>query len=581
MNLSRLVPALDWAKTYHRDFFRRDLLAGFTVAIMVIPQGMAYALLAGLPPIYGLYSSIVPLILYVVFGTSRQLSVGPVAIVSLLVLASLSKIAPPQSPEFISLAITTAFLAGLIQVALGSLRLGFLIEFLSNPVLVGFTAAAALIIAFSQIKFLLGITVERVSQLHVVLIEIVQNLGNIHVLTMMVGLGSLLTMILVRRFSRKIPYALVAVIVSTISVYIFRLDQAGVQVVGDVPKGLPAFAVPNMSLSTLELLLPLALTICLISFIESLAIAKNLEKRDKTYRVVPDQELIALGISKVGGAFFQAFPTTGSFTRSAINFFSGAKTGVSSWIAALVVAFSLLFLTPLFYFIPNAVLAAIVIMAVSNLIDIKEIKTLWNQDRKDFYSLLATFLITLFVGVQQGVLAGVILSLAFIIYRSTHPHVAILGQLKGSTDFRNLSRFPEANTWQDILILRFDAQLYFGNSKYFEDLIHRLMTEKGKTLKYLVVDGTAITDIDSTGFHMLHYLIEELCQEDIELHLAGFPGPARDKIYKTGTLEKLLGGRMHFNVNDAIKYIKEGKAISGLLTDEITSSHHNNDNDRQ
>ncbi|MDH3651139.1 MAG: solute carrier family 26 protein, partial [Saprospiraceae bacterium] len=535
MNWTSLVPALDWARTYNTGFFRKDFLAGLTVAIMLIPQGMAYALLAGLPPIYGLYASIVPLVLYLGFGSSRQLSVGPVAIVSLLVLASLSEMAAPQSPEFISLAITAALMAGLIQVVLGSLRLGFLIEFLSHPVLVGFTAAAALIIGFSQVKFLFGISLERVSQLHVILIELFGKVSDMHALTAAVGFGSLLLMILIRKLSKRIPSALAAVVVATLVVWAFRLDELGVQVVGSVPKGLPSFLVPDLSLSTMEQLLPLALTICLISFIESLAIAKNIQKRDKSYRIVPNQELLALGISKIAGSFFQAFPTTGSFTRSAINFFSGAKTGVSSLIAAGVVALSLLFLTPLFYFIPNAVLGAIVVMAVAGLIEFKEIRDLWRFDRKDFLSLLTTFLVTLFVGVQEGVLTGVILSLGFIIYRSSYPHVAILGRLPGSTDFRNLTRFPEATTWDDILIMRFDAQLYFGNAKQFQDIIEDLIGEKGSSLKYIILDGTSITDVDSTGFHMLHDLIDDMRRNDIELHFAGCPGPVRDLIYKTGT----------------------------------------------
>ena len=324
MKLGQILPIAEWLPNYNKKDFKGDLIAGLTVAIMLIPQGMAYALLAGLPPIYGLYAGIVPLLLYAFFGSSRQLSVGPVALVSLLVLAGVGQFAEPKSELFITLAITTALIAGIIQVILGAFRLGFLINFLSHPVIAGFTSAAAFIIGFSQLRNLLGIDISRSNKIHVIVSDAILHLQDVNYVTLGIAIGSIALMLVLKKIKKSMPYALIAVIIGTTIVWGFNLDSMGVATVGEVPRGLPGFTVPKLTFQQILDLLPLALTICLISFIESLAIAKTIESRHKNYKVSPNQELLALGFAKIGGAFFQAFPTTGSFTRSAINDEAGA-----------------------------------------------------------------------------------------------------------------------------------------------------------------------------------------------------------------------------------------------------------------
>jgi SulP family sulfate permease len=536
-------------------------MAGITVAVMFVPQGMAYALLAGLPPIYGLYTGIVPLFLYAFFGSSRHLSVGPVALVSLLVLSGLSEFAEPQSAEFVSLAITTALIAGSIQLILGGLRLGFLINFLSHPVIVGFTSAAALIIGFSQVKNLLGIDLGRSNKIHIVIQDAITHIQDIHWPTFIIGILGIALIAFLKKWNRKLPGALIAVVISTIVVYVFSLHKSGVSIVGDVPQGLPGFLMPDLSVDRIQQLFPLALTICLISFIESLAISKSIEAKEKNYRVEPNQELFALGITKIGGAFFQSFPTTGSFTRSAINHQSGAKTGISSIISALLIAMTLLLLTPLFYYLPKAILASIIVMAVTSLINFKEIKELWVYDRKDLLTLIATFLVTITIGVQEGVLTGVVLSLAFIIYQNSRPHVAVLGQLPDTHHYRNITNFPQAIQRDDVLIGRFDAQLYFGNASYFRDIFESFVQDKETSLRYFILDASGISDMDSSGVHILKDFVKYLRSKQIEFVIAGCIGPMRDLFVKTSLFELIHQDHFFLTVKDAMDQIKEDKLI--------------------
>ena len=556
MKLGQILPIAEWLPGYSKKDFKGDLLAGLTVAIMLIPQGMAYALLAGLPPIYGLYAGIVPLLLYAFFGTSRQLSVGPVALVSLLILSGVSQFAEPKSELFIALAITTALIAGIIQVLLGVFRLGFLINFLSHPVISGFTSAAAFIIGFSQLRNLLGIDIPRSNKIHIIVSDAVTHLQEVNFITLGIGVGAIVLMLILKRIKKSLPVALIAVIVGTLIVWGLGLDAQGVDTVGKVPRGLPKFLAPDLNFQLIMDLLPLALTICLISFIESLAIAKTIESRHKNYRVIPNQELIALGLAKIGGAFFQAFPTTGSFTRSAINDEAGAKTGISSIISASIIAVILLFLTPLFFYLPKAILAAIIVVAVLGLIDYEGAIKLWKSDRRDFASLITTFVITLTIGIQAGVFAGVILSIGFIIFQNSKPHIAILGRMPDTAKYRNISRFPKAIQWDDIVIMRFDAQLYFANAEFFRETIETITARKNGELKLIILDCSSIHDVDSSGVQVLKDVINFLNDRDIKFYLSGVIGPVRDMFAKTELMETIGLENQFLRVHDAVVYYK-------------------------
>ena len=552
-NVRAFIPILDWLPKYKKSYLRGDLLAGLTVGVMLVPQGMAYGLLAGLPPIYGLYASIIPLFLYSFFGTSRQLSVGPVALVSLLILAGVGQFAETGTEAFIGMAIATALIAGVIQILLGAFRLGFLINFLSHPVIAGFTSAAAFIIGLSQLKNLLGINIPRSNFIHEVIISTAQNIGDVHWPTVALGFGGIAFILILKRVNKAIPGALLAVIFSTAGVFFFGLHGHGVEIVKEVPRGLPPVSVPKINGPMVVQLLPLALTICLISFIESLAIAKTIEAMHKNYRVVPNQELIALGLTKIGGAFFHSYPTTGSFTRSAVNNDSGAKTGVSSMVSAVLIAITLLFLTPLFFYLPKAILASIIVVAVINLVDYKEAIHLWHKDRRDFMTMIVTFVATLTLGIQDGVFTGVILSLAFMVYRNSKPHISILGQLPGSRNYRNIDRFGSAIRQDEILIVRFDAQLYFGNATYFRESLEALVNKEGKELKLLILDASSIHDVDSSGVKTIEELLAFLQQRNVGLYISGAIGPVRDVLKKNGLVEK-IGARNHFMfVHDAVE----------------------------
>ena len=544
------------------EVLRRDLIAGITVAVMLIPQGMAYGILAGIPAIYGLYAALVPLLIYPLFGSSRHLSVGPVALVSIIVLSSLSAISTPGSEEFISLAILTALIAGIIQVAMSGLKLGVLVNYLSEPVISGFTAAAAIIISLSQLKYLLGIPLSRTSTVVALITDLIDNIGHFHLLTFLVGFVGVLLILGLKRFSKKMPAALIAVVISTALVYAFNWHNLGVDIVGEVPKGLPAFSIAFFNLDSVIKVLPLALIICLISFIESLSIAKTIASKHERYRIDANAELLGLGMAKIIGSFFQAFPNTGSFTRSAINNESGAETGWSSIFAAVIVGLTLIFLTPLFYFLPKPILAAVVISAVAGLISIPYVTELYRLDKKDFYVFMITFTLTLILGVQEGVFAGIALSVIMVLQKSSKPHMAVLGALEDGTTYRNINRYPEAETREGILIIRYDDDLFFGNADHFYDEI-LYEVETRKNIEYVVLNAAAMTLIDSTGMHKLKALIHTLRQKNIQMVITNLRGPMRDLFEKAG-MNDMLGDNGQFHtIKDAVADIDKKQSEPG------------------
>jgi len=521
---------------------------------------MAYAVLAGMPPVYGLYASIVPLIIYALFGTSRQLAVGPVAMVSLLVIAGVGEMAEVGSGRFIQLAILTALGVGFVQFLMGLFRMGFLVNFLSHPVLSGFTSAAAIIIGASQIKNLLGVDLPRTNYVHEIFAGLAAQLSNIDPATTAIGIGSIVAIILIRKWKKTFPSALIVVIIGTVVTYAFGLANTGVQIVGEIPKGLPSFDAGFVNISDLQLLVPTVLVISLVSYMESIAVAKAIANKHG-YKVDANQELVGLGLANIGGAFFQSFPSTGGFSRTAVNDQSGAKTTLAAIISAVIIALTVLFLTPLFYYLPSAVLAAIIMVAVAGLFDYKEMINLWNTDKKDLLMLIVTFLATLGLGIEEGIGIGVLISLALVIYSSSKPHSAELGRLGSSITFRNINRYKEAKISDDIIIYRFDAPIYFANVEHFRESINQKIEKHGDALELIILDASAINSIDSTGVHMLTDLIDDLNRQGVRFYIAGAIGPVRDKLKKSGVVELMGKDTYFFDVNDALEYYKKSEVV--------------------
>ena len=550
-----ISPLINDLKTYTKSFFKADLIAGLTIGVMLVPQGMAYAYLAGLPPIYGLYGGLIPLIIFAFLGTSRQLSIGPVAVSALLILAGVSNLAEIGSDEYIALVILAGFLIGLFQVILGLFRLGFLVNFISHPVIAGFTSAAAIIIIVSQLKDILGIAIPRSEHAYETIAYAFTNINQIHWLTLIFCLGSLLLMIFLRWLNKSIPYALIAVLIGTLTCYFFKLEQEGLAIVGEVPSGLPLLEMPAFSMAKISMLMPVVLTVTLIGIVESIGIAKLMDGKHDYYNLRPNHELIALGMSKIGGSFFQALPTSGSFTRSAIANETKARTHVSSLITALLIFLTLLFFTSWFYYLPKSVLAAIILLAVKSLFDIKEARSLWKIHKRDFTMMMATFICTLVFGIEIGVLIGVVLSILMVLYRSSHPHMTEIGNIPGTKNYRNIERFEVKNRATDRLILRFDEKLYFGNASFFKLKMEKFIDENQGEVKHLLLDAKCIHEVDSSGLHALESVIKMLKNKGISFYFCGAIGPTRDILKNSGVYD-LIGHDNHFmSIHQAIEHL--------------------------
>jgi SulP family sulfate permease len=526
----QFFPLIRDLNNYSRQFFWADLNAGLVVGIMLIPQAMAYAVLAGMPAIYGLYGSLIPLVIYAFLGSSKHLSIGPVAISSLLIFSGVSQIATPGSPEYISLVITCGLLTGVLQLLIGLTKLGFLANFLSYPVITGFTSAAAVIILLSQLKDFFGVPTPDGLSLDEASLYFFQHLNQFNPLSLSLGLGSLLLMALLKQLSPKIPDALLVVMVGTLLCYYYQLQTQGLAIIGSIPKGLPGFQVPE--LFKLQQLLPTIFTVTLIGMVECVSIGKRIAAQKGNYTIVPNQEMMAIGLAKIGGSFFAALPSSGSFSRSAINSNAGARTQVSTLITALLILLSLLFLTPLFYFLPKTILAAIIILAVRKLLSIAEARQLWYTNRSDFWMLTATFIATILLGIEIGVLIGVVFSFAMVLYRISKPHIAVLGRVPGKSYYRNIKRFDETIASEDHLIVRLDQQLFFGNADYFKDRINYLIDRRPISLKNVFLDAKGINSIDSSGLLSLLDLQERLAAQDINFFVCNPIGPVRDSINK-------------------------------------------------
>lgn len=555
--LKRYFPILEWLPGYQKQWLSGDLSAGLTVGIMLIPQGMAYAMIAGLPPVFGLYAALVPQIIYALMGTSRQLAVGPVAMDSLLVASGLGALALSGIEEYIAMALFLALFMGGIQLLFGLLKMGFLVNFLSKPVISGFTSAAAIIIGLSQLKHLLGTNIAGSSQIHILLSNAFKTMGDTNLITLGIGIGAIILIKALKKVSPKIPGALVAVALGVLLVYFLGLSSSGVLIVGEVPDGLPSLTLPELDASRISQLFPIALTLALIAFMEAISVAKAVEEKRGENHVNANQELIALGASNIVGSLFQSYPTTGGFSRTAVNDQAGAHTGLASLISSAVVGLTLLFLTPAFYYLPNAVLASIIMVAVFGLIDLKYPARLWKNRKDEFALLLITFLLTLGLGIKEGILLGVLLSLLLLVYRISKPHIAILGRIRDTNYFRNLDRFAtDAENPEDFLILRFDGQLFFGNKDYFRERLQKQIAAKGASLKHIILNAEAVNYIDSTAVFMLRALVADLKKEDIRFAIAGAIGPTRDILYTSGLIDDIGRENLFANTNEAYTHLK-------------------------
>lgn len=549
--IKRILPVLDWLGAYKRADLRPDVAAGLTVAIMLVPQAMAYAMLAGLPPAVGLYASTLPLIAYALFGSSRHLAVGPVAMISLIVFSSCSRVAEPGSAQYISMALLLACLVGAMQLLAGIFRLGSFVNFISGAVISGFTSAAAIVICLSQLKHLLGIKIATTHSVLHLLLQAGRNLSQTNLISLTIGALTIGGLLIFRRKYPHFPAAFIFVIVGTLAVYLLGLQRLAVQTVGEVPQGLPSFSVPKIGLDPIRHLLPAAMAIFFVGYVESISVARYVAARQK-YKIDPDQELKGLGLANLAGSFFSGYPVTGGFSRTAVNYQAGARTALASIVTAVAIIFTVLFLTPLFYYLPNAVLAAIIMVAVVGLIDVKEAIHFFKVKRIDGWVLAITFASTLILGIEQGILMGVASSLVVFIWHSAHPHTAELGYLENEKVFRNVKRFPKAKTFPNALILRVDASLYFANAKFLEDRIRQSMAEK-PSLKWIIVDMSGVNDMDAVAVGTLEEMIKTYGEHGTNFAFSAMKGPVRDVVARAGW-DRKYGSRITYaSISEALR----------------------------
>ncbi len=553
--LSKFIPIVEWLPQYRKADFPGDLSAGLTVGIMLIPQGMAYAMLVGLEPVYGLYAVTVPLLLYAVFGTSRQLAVGPDAIISMLTAAGIASITAVGAPDYLLHVLTLTFMVGGIRFLMGLLRLGFVVNFLSRPVVNGFTSAAAIVIGLSQFKHLLRIELPQTGHIQDMLYALVTTAGHIHWLTFGIGVLGVLIIVGGKMIHRVFPSSLLAVVAGTLAVWAFSWNDHGIEIVGAVPGGFPDVSAPGFDLSLWRRLFPLALTIALVGYAQSIAIAKSLQARRKDHVVDANQELVALGMANLGAAFFSGFPVAGGFSRSAVNDKAGANTALSSIITVGVILLTLAFFTHLFYYLPSAILGAVILVAIAGLVDLREPSVLWKKDPADFAMWLATFGATLVLGIEIGILSGMGLSLLMVIYKASNPHMAQLGRVPGTSMYRNIKRFDHLETREDLLMVRLDGPLYFANVDYVKRHLDQWLGERHGKVKSLVFNMESVTSLDSTGANALGDWIVEWRRQGIRLYVTAAKGPIRDVLMGWGLIEKIGVEHVFMDDQTAVEYI--------------------------
>jgi SulP family sulfate permease len=559
-----VLPVVDWVRNYRRADLGPDVIAGLTTAVMLVPQAMGYALLAGLPPIVGLYASVAPLLLYAALGTSRQLAVGPVAMDSILVAGAVGAIATVGVEQYVLIAAALGMMVGVVQAGLGFSRAGFLVNFLSRPVVAGFTAAAALIIAASQLGHLLGVEVPRTHHVHRVVWEALRSFADWSWPTLALGAGSVIALVVSKKRWPRLPAALAVVVVATLVVWSLGLSARGVAIVGDVPAGLPGFRIPVVDEAILVELIPAALTIALVSFMEAISVGRTFAQQFR-YDIDPNRELIALGFANLAGGVTGGYPIAGGFSRTAVNVRAGARTQLAALVTCAVVIMTLLFLTQAFFYLPKAALSAIIVAAVAGLIDIQGAREVYHVKRADFYLLVLTFFATLSLGIQWGILVGVGASVVLFLVRTTRPHFAVLGRVPESQTYLNVARHPHAETLEGIILVRIDAQFYFGNVSFLKETVRRLIDESEAPVRYFVLEAAGVNDLDSAAAATLAELDEELAARSIKLVLTRLKGPVRDVLHRTGLLDKMAReGRLYLSTHRAIEVLRSGMALPDL-----------------
>lgn len=569
--LKRLLPILDWGRRYNRATLGSDLLAAVIVTLMLIPQSLAYAMLAGLPPEVGLYASIAPLLLYALFGSSRVLAVGPVAVVSLMTATAIGQYADSGSPQYWEAAIALAFLSGLMLLAMGLLRLGFLANFLSHPVISGFISASGILIAFSQLKVILGIDASGQS-LPQLIPAMLAALPQTHALTLAMGIAATVFLFWVRKglkpllMARGMPAKradalakagpVLAIIATTLLTWLAGWDGQGVRIVGEVPAGLPPLLMPSFDGALWQQLWMPALLISVVGFVESVSVGQTLAAK-RRQRIEPDQELVALGASNMGAAFSGGFPVTGGFARSVVNFDAGARTPAAGVFTAIGIALASLLLTPALYYLPHATLAATIIVAVLSLVDFSILKHTWRYSKADFAAVAATLLATLLVGVEAGLIAGVGLSLLLYLWRTSRPHIAEVGLMPGTEHFRNVLRHPVL-TSPSLVSLRVDESLYFANARALEDRINQAVAANPE-LRHLVLQCSAINSIDASALESLEAINQRLLSAGIGFHFSEIKGPVMDRLQRSDFLDH-LNGQVFLSQYQAVQTLVPGFA---------------------
>lgn len=533
----RFVPPISWLKTYDRDNLKGDLSAGVIVAIMLVPQAMAYAMLAGLPPVIGLYAATFPLVAYAFFGTSRQLAVGPVAIVSLLVATACARVAVPGGADYIAAVTMLTLLVGVIQMALGVLRAGFLINFVSQAVISGFTSAAAIVIALSQLKHILGVNLKGSHSSVQLVFGAATRIGETHWPTLALGLAATAVLFLFKKKWPRFPSALLVAVTGTLVVYLLRLDKHGVEILGEVPRGLPGVSVPSVSLTSLLTLLPDALVIVFVGFMESIAVAQWIASREK-YRVDANREFVGLGLANMVSSLLSGYTVTGGFSRTAVNYQAGAKTPFASIVTAAIVLLTLLLLTPLFHYLPNVILGAVIVVAVSGLVDVGQAVRLFRVKKVDGWTLVVTFAVTLTVGIHEGILSGILFSLVLFVARSSRPHTAVLGYVEDQDAYHDRQRYPTATDYPELIVIRVDASLYFANARFVEDRVREQLALKPEA-NWVLMDMSGVNDVDGVAVSTLSDLMDDCAHRGVQLAFAGMKAQVRDVLVRAGWQERL------------------------------------------